>query len=411
MKGETKIGVHTMLQSRHQTFSLNLLPHLLSWQQEDGVIVFDGEGRLYSLYRGNSLYRRGLDGSVLCTERTPVCGRLVRTHRRLEDPEALSLFALARQWASELKQKVRAADSPVFAGQSSEDLLARLDQVLAYTPEALLNERKSFSKLYQPVSVLPPDQYLSLVVQLTHGCPYNHCTFCDLYQDRSYRVKSPAELEQWLTALKRFVGRAIGMRKGIFLGDGNCLALPVRRLRPLIERVNSAFEGFAVLDKGLFSFADTRAIIRKSPQDLATLAHLGLKRVYLGLETGFQPLLAYLNKPGTREDQIESVRRLKESGLQVGVIFMIGVGGHRFAEEHVEQTIELIRSLPLTVGDLVYLSRFYAIPGTPYATEVLEGRIDLLTDEEINDQFNRIRTAVADSGVKVAPYDLAGFIY
>ncbi len=395
----------------HPTFVLNLLPHLLSWQDEEGVSVFDGEGRLFSLFQEDRLYRRGLDSSVLCITRTPADGRLVRTPRKLDDEEARSVFALAWRRASRLEARVRDSGVPMFAGQPAEPLLSRLGQVLAYSPDVLFAERELFSRLYKPVSVLPPDQYMVLVVQLTHGCPHNQCTFCDLYQDRSYEVKPAVDLKDWLRELKRFFGRGLGMRKGVFLGDGNCLAIPAGRLLPLLEIVNSEFRGTPALAKGMFSFADTRAILHKSPDQLTRLANAGLKRVYLGLETGSPDLLSFLNKPGTRDDQVESVKRLKDAGLQVGMIFMTGIGGHRFATEHVEKTVDLVRSLPLVAGDLVYLSRFYPIPGTPYAEQVLQGRMDLLSREETDGQFKQIRSGIARKGVKIAPYDLAGFVY
>ncbi len=376
------------------------------------MVVFDGKGRLYSLYQGDCLYRRGLDSSVLCTRRAPVQGRLVRSHRKLDSEEARSLFALTWQRASKLAAKIsESRTGRVFAGQPVEALLSRLREVLAYSPDVLLAERDVFSSLYKPVSVLPPDQYMALVVQITHGCPYNQCTFCDLYQDRSYELKSTGELKEWLQQVKLFFGRGLGMRKGVFLGDGNCLAIPAGRLVPLLEIVNSGLRGTAVLAKGLFSFADVRAVLHKTTDQLTSLAKAGLKRVYLGLETGSSDLLSFLNKPNSRDDQVESVERLKACGLQVGVIFMTGIGGHRFADEHVETTIELIGSLPLATEDLVYLSRFYPIPGTPYADEVLQGRIDLLSDAEIAEQVERIRSGIAREGAKVAPYNLAGFVY
>ncbi len=395
----------------HPTFVLNVLPHLLSWQDEEGVLVFDGKGRLFSLYEGDCLYRRGLDSSVLCTRRTPAEGRLLRTHRTLDDEEARSIFGLAWQRANRLEARVRDRGGPIITGQPVEALLARLREVLAYSPDVLMSEREVFSRLYKPVSVLPPDQYMALVIQLTHGCPYNECTFCDLYQDRSYEVKSAGELNAWLGQLQLFFGPALGMRKGVFLGDGSCLAIPAGRLQSLLEIVSSALRGTSVLAKGMFSFADTRAVMHKSTDQLAALANAGLKRVYLGLETGSPELLSFLNKPGSRDDQVESVKRLKEAGVQVGVIFMTGIGGHRFADEHVAKTVDLVESLALAQGDLVYLSRLYPIPGTPYADEVLQGRMDLLSDQELADQFTQIRSRIAREGVKVAPYDLAGFVY
>ncbi|MFB3903159.1 MAG: radical SAM protein [Acidobacteriota bacterium] len=395
----------------HPPFVLNVLPHLLSWRDEEGVVVFDGKGRLFSLYEGDCLYRRGLDSSVLCTRRKPDEGRLLRTHRKLDEAEARAMFARVWEQARRLETRIRDSQAPVFAGVPVEVLLSRLAQVLAYPPDVLLAERELFFQLYRPVSVLPPDQYMSLVVQLTHGCPYNQCTFCDLYQDRSYEVRSAAKLKDWMRRLKQFFGPALGMRKGVFLGDGNCLAVPAGRLLPLLRIVSSELRGASVLDKGLFSFADTRAILHKSAGQLRSFGQTGLRRVYLGLETGSPELLSVLNKPGTRDDQVESVRRLKEAGLQVGVIFMTGLGGHRFARDHVEKTIDLVKSLPLAAGDLVYLSRFYPIPGTRYADAVVEGRMDLLSEPEISDQFERIRSGIARKDIKFAPYDLAGFVY
>jgi radical SAM superfamily enzyme YgiQ (UPF0313 family) len=398
----------------HGGFTLNLAGHLLSWQDETAVLVFDGEGRLYSVYEGDCLYRRGLDSSVLCTRRCAGDGRLIRSHRRLSDEETLALFSRAHARARALRARIERDDAPLFEGYPKSALIARLDAILGYTPRRLRHERDRFDRLYKPVSVLPPDQYMALVVQLTNGCPYNRCTFCDLYQDRDFEIKEPAELGQWLANLKRFMGLTLSLRKGVFLGDANCLSLPYRLLAALIERVNLELKESPVLDRGIFSFADVRAVLRKSAEDLHHLAKLGLRRVYVGLETGSELLLRYLDKPSSHLEQREAVKRLKSANLQVGVIFMSGIGGPAWAEEHVTETVKLTSELPLEKGDLIYLSRFYPIEGTPYGEQVKAGRIGLLSEAQITEQSARIRAsvpAILKRGVKLAPYDLAGFIY
>jgi radical SAM superfamily enzyme YgiQ (UPF0313 family) len=400
--------------SVHRGFALNLLPHLLGWQDEEGAIVFDGEGRLYSLYVREDFYRRGLDSSVLCTRRAPSGNRLIRSHRKLEQPEALDLFSQASRWSGRLKARIERRDPALRLRCPADQLLARLDEILRYTPERLLAERERFRRIYDPVSVLPPDQYMALVVQLTRGCPYNDCSFCDLYRDRSFEVKSPTQLREWLGAMREFFGRSLPMRKGVFLGDGNCLCLPISRLAPLIETVTEGLRGSPVLAKGLFSFADIRAVNHKSEKDLRELGELGIRRIYLGLETGAEELLAFLNKPGSRREQLDAAGRLKAAGFQVGVIFMAGIGGRRYESRHIGETLELACRLPLGEGDLIYLSRFYPIPGTPYADAALEGRIDLLSDAQIRGQTDKLRSGILagrKDRVKVAPYDLAGFVY
>ena len=398
----------------HRTFALSLLPHLLGWQDEKGAAVFDGEGRLYSLYAAEDFFRRGLDSSVLCTRRALSGQRLTRSYRKLDEVDSLKLFAQAHEWADDLKKKIERDAASLALPCPASEALARLEEILLWDPARLLAERERFNRLYDPVSVLPPDQYMALVAQLTRGCPYNDCSFCDLYQDRDFAIKSQQELAGWIREVRVFFGRSLPIRKGVFLGDGNCLSVPTRRLATLIETVARELRGSPVLEKGLFSFADIRAVNHKSASDLETLRRLGLKRIYLGLETGSVELLAFLRKPGTREEQLEATRRLKEAGIQVGAIFMAGVGGRRYESRHVSETIELVSRLPLAKGDLVYLSHFYPIPGTPYAEEALAGRIDLLSDADIRKQTETIRAGInglGKPGVKVAPYDLAGFVY
>jgi radical SAM superfamily enzyme YgiQ (UPF0313 family) len=398
----------------HEGFTLNLSKHLLSWQDETVVLVFDGQGRLYSLYQDNCLYRRGLDSSVLRTRRLPDGGRLVRSHRRLFEDEALALFSHVHGRAAALRKAIERNDSPAFERYSKPELLSRLDTILGYTPDRLWHERDRFKQLYKPVSVLPTDQYMALVVQLSDGCPYNRCTFCRLYQDRDFQVKEPAELRRWLSELRLFMGPALPMRKGVFLGDANCLSLPYRRLAPLLEEVNREFRASSVLDKGLFSFADVRAVLHKSESHLRDLANLGLRRIYLGLETGSERLLARVNKPSSRMEQKEAVTKLKAAGLHVGAIFMSGLGGPAYAGEHVRETVSLVNELPFEKGDLIYLSRFYPLDGTPYGEQVKDGQIDLLTPGQVTAQSAAIRAGVSKNlqkGVKLAPYDLAGFIY
>jgi len=38
----------------------------------------------------------------------------------------------------------------------------------------------------KPVGILPPDQYMAVVLQAAEGCAFNTCTFCDFYRDRSF---------------------------------------------------------------------------------------------------------------------------------------------------------------------------------------------------------------------------------
>ena len=268
--------------------------------------------------------------------------------------------------------------------------------------------------MYQPISVLPPDRYMSLVVQIAYGCPYNQCTFCDLYTDRAFGVLSAQETRSRVAGIRTFFGRALPLRQGVFLGDGNALSLPPDKLIGALQVIREELPPELFVRKGISTFGDVRAVLNKSEKQLTSLRSAGLHRVYLGLESGSERLLQFLNKPAPRGDQLEAVNRLKRAGIQAGVIFMSGVGGRRFAEEHVRETIRLVNELALGPGDLAYLSRFYPIQGTPYADQVAGGEVDVLGDDEIREQVWAIRDGIRPEllkQVKLAPYDLAGFVY
>ncbi len=405
------MGVHGQLVFRVE-------PHLLTWTDSEGVLTFDGEGRLYAFAVTHALYRRGMDSRVLHTRRDPADGNLRRSHRYLPEEEALSLFRQTHRLAGRMLSRVAGGEISPSSGPAPDGrtnvLLSRLEEIVSWSPERLMHERTRFQGLYKPISVLPPDRYMSLVVQVAHGCPYNQCTFCDLYSDRAFAVLSSEEVRDRVVGIRSFFGRALPLRQGIFLGDGNALSLPVTRLIESFGVIREQLPGNLFVRKGISTFGDLRAVLHKSEEQLATLAAHGLDRVYLGLESGSERLLRFLEKPATRVEQIEAVTRLKRAGIQVGVIFMSGVGGKRFADEHVRETSDLVNDLPLGAGDLVYLSRFYPIRGTPYADQVTSGEIDVLSQDEIRNQVWEIRERIRPEilkTAKLAPYDLAGFVY
>ncbi len=149
---------------------------------------------------------------------------------------------------------------------------------------ALQADAGRFAEVYRPVSILPPDQYLALVLQATEGCSYNRCTFCDFYRDRPFRVKSADELRTHIAAVRAFFGPALGLRKSLFLADANALVAPMPRLRAWLDVI--AEERILPAGAGIYSFMDAFDVQRKTPDEWAELAARGLRRVYIGMETG-----------------------------------------------------------------------------------------------------------------------------
>lgn len=363
---------------------------------------FDQAGRLLGLFSGERSYQRTLDHRVL--ERLSGTGA---RRRELPPDEADALIADLFADLRDLAGVVPALDlSP-----GDRDLLAdALARALAFGAERLADDGAAFRALYKPVSILPPDQYLALVLQATEGCSWNRCTFCGLYRDRAFRIHSPESFAAHCEAVRDFYGAGISLRRAIFLADANALITPQKRLIRLLE-IAQAY--FALPDgpRPIYSFVSAFDVERKSPAEWAQLHALGVQRAYIGLETGDDDLLRFLNKPGTAQDAIDAVCALRAGGISAGVIVMAGIGGEQFAGAHVTRTMDVIRAMNLGPGDLVYLSNYVPAPGTEYPAQAAAAGIRPLSDGEIAAQLQTIQARLREQlpGVKVAPYRVDGF--
>ena len=362
---------------------------------------FDRAGRLLGLFRDQRSYQRTLDHRFL--ER----GAQDSRRRELSHAERDALLGATFADLHDLANVVAALD---LAPDERHHLAAALARVLAFDPARLAADGATFSTLYKPVSILPPDQYLALVLQATEGCSWNRCTFCGLYRDRSFRIHSPESFRDHCARVRDFFGEGLSLRRGIFLADANALVIPQARLLALVEIAQDVF-GLPDGPRPMFSFVSAFDVERKSADEWRALRDLGLQRAYIGLETGDDALLRFLNKPGTVQDAIDAVRALRAGGVTVGVILMAGIGGDRFAANHVARSVEAVRAMGLGEGDLVYLSNYVPAPQTEYPQQAAEAGIRALADAEIDAQLKMIQAAVraALTGVKVAPYRVDGF--
>ena len=163
----------------------------------------------------------------------------------------------------------------------------------------------------------------------------------------------------------------------------------------------------------MHAFVDGFTGLRKSAADYARLRELGLRRVYVGLESGYDPLLTFVRKPATSTEAVETVRAIKDGGVSAGVIVMIGLGGRRFAAGHVADTIAAVNAMRLGAGDLVYFSDLVEVPGTAYPRLARTEDVGTLTIDERLAQVSAIRAGLVFPAERpqFARYDVREFVY
>ena len=401
-----------VLRGRHgsSAYVFSLKAHSLAVSlDETQVAAWDRGGRLYSLNIGDLTWRRGLSGQVL-EKRQSLEGR---TRTRLVPADAGRVVDNA---AGIARDALCAVESTAWRwngdadGLVTQELRTLLRLCARFDAAAGRADAGRFAEVYQPVGILPPDQYLSLVVQATGGCSFNTCTFCDLYHEH-YQVKTPAQFRAHVSAVREYLGESIHLRsRGVFLGAANALAVPMPRLLPMFEILAEDMDG---VTRGVCAFVDGFTGTHKHTSDYRALRDLGLRRVYVGLESGHDPLLSFVRKPGTAAEAIDTVRAIKDAGVQVGVIVMVGLGGERYATGHQDDTTAALNAMGLGAGDLLYFSELVEMPGTAYPIVVHNEAIAPLSKEARRAQQQAIRSGLRFSGPppQLAVYDVREFIY
>jgi Radical SAM superfamily len=399
--------------------------------EAEWVAAWDFGGRLYSLWKRGHTYRRGLNGRVLhkwhdsgagaesaafgddgveperlnpydARRRVSMEGEAVDS---IVQETADAAAGLRRALASDLHTWASAAGS-----QPGANILAIVERCERFDAQAARLDAARFAEVYRPVGILPPDQYLSTVLQATEGCSFGTCTFCDLYHGE-YRVKSAEQFRRHAEAVRDYLGDSASMRgRSFFLGSANALAVPMERL---VEFLDAIPELFGARPRPVHAFVDGFTGLRKTAGDYAELRSKGLGRVYVGLESGHDPLLSFVQKPATREQAVETVRTIKAGGAPVGVIVIIGLGGHEFAAGHVRDTIAAVSEMRLGPTDLLFFSDLVEAPGTEYPQAAAARNLHPLSLDERLAQMEAIRKGLVFEGrpPQVARYDVREFVY
>ncbi len=109
----------------------------------------------------------------------------------------------------------------------------------------------------------------------------------------------------------------------------------------------------------------------------------------------------------------DTMLAIKEAGLDLGVIIMLGIGGDRFSTCHVQETLHLLAGIPWGKGDLVFLSPLVDQAGSEYSILAGKAGIRGLSEEEMSSQGASLRKEIRRTGgsPRVALYGIEEFMY
>ena len=181
-----------------------------------------------------------------------------------------------------------------------------------------------------------PMERSSYMLPVTVGCPYNRCKFCNLFRHLKYRELPVSQIEEELKRVKALGGNP----KRIFLGDGNAFGLKTERLLKILELIKSYFPGYEAVNMD----ATVTSILKKSDEDLKKLHENGVRHLYLGIESGLEDVLVYMNKDHNLQQAYEAIERLQNAGLIYDAHIMTGIAGHERGMENAEALAEFFNN-------------------------------------------------------------------
>ena len=260
--------------------------------------------------------------------------------------------------------------------------------------------------------IRPPNEPNSLLIRVTRNCDWNKCKFCKLYKGNKFEIRTVEQIKHDIAIAKILrdrimeitikAGKSGGMQKvigmvlkdppnesfrnvalwllgggeNIFLQDSNGLILKTEDLGQVLVTLKTSFPR----SKRIAIDARPQTVLKRKPRELLQLRQAGLSRLNISLESGYDPVLQFMNSGETAEIHIKGGRRVVESGISLSEYVTLGLGGKDLSILHAKQTAgvlneidpEFIRVRTLTVNNQV-----------PLNSDIENGRFMRATDEEI----------------------------
>ena len=298
-------------------------------------------------------------------------------------------------------------------------------------------------KTFRIGPIRPPSEANSLLIQVTNGCTWNRCRFCQLYRHTKFKAYSADSIRDdidniayWAERVRKYqckgmpvtvdcstagntgdtAGSACGMSwdidginaelsaladdeerqcmytvanwllaggENVFLQDGNSTALSSGRLTDVLVYLRQVFPQI----KRITSYGRAENLSRSTAADYAELKAAGLDRIHSGFESGSDAVLTRINKGVTQEQQIRAGQAVKAGGIELSIYFMPGVGGKDLSSSNAEGTAEVINAVD---PDFVRVRTAAIKPGTELYRDWQEGKFELCSDDDKVREIRRV---------------------
>jgi len=258
--------------------------------------------------------------------------------------------------------------------------------------------------------IRPPSEAYSLLIRVTRNCSWNRCKFCRTYKGERFELRQVEEIKRDIDAARAIQGRiedsssayggnmkaaaaamlnnttdaavhnvALWLYAGgesAFLQDANTLIMRTGELAEVIRYLKRTFPSI----KRVTSYARSKTAAKKKLEELVELREAGLSRLHIGMESGYDPLLEFMDKGATAEVHIAGGRKVVESGISLSEYVVLGLGGRKMWREHATETARVLNEVD---PDFIRVRTLTVTRQMSLYDDVENGSFVRLADEEI----------------------------
>ncbi len=267
----------------------------------------------------------------------------------------------------------------------------------------------------------------SLLLRPTRNCSWGRCKFCYglVYDRQKFELRSVEDIKQDIDSAKAIAEeiRAVSWQMGHAgevnhdvgsvmvrgnprLNSNHCFALvfnwlafgaktvflqdantPIMKTADLLEILRYLGEQFPTLER-VTSYARSKTIAKKSLEDLKALRAAGLSRLHMGLESGDDDVLRYVDKGVTAEEQIRGGKKAKEAGFELSEYVMPDLGGRAMSDQHARNTARVLNEID---PDFIRMRPFVVSSAQPLFEDYESGALELSSPHE---RLRELRTLI-----------------
>ena len=191
----------------------------------------------------------------------------------------------------------------------------------------------------------PPSEANSLIFQVTLGCSFNECSFCDMYRSKEYSERTWDEVKGEIDMMAKIMPDT----QRVFLADGDAINLSTEYMVKILKYIREKFSSI----ERISCYAMPMNLLKKTPEELQELHNSGLDMLYLGIESGSDIVLKKVTKGATSKTIIKACNKAKDVGFKLSCMVILGLGGKKYSKENAIETGKVISaSKPDFVGAL-----------------------------------------------------------